>query len=216
MSALRHLPNILTFARIPAVGLIAWWTHLAGPWASAALALFIVAAITDLLDGWVARKVGAVSDFGRLMDALVDKIFILGLLVALLALGCIPVRTLAGVAPGGSPVDPPAADALLAALGIVAILTREFLITGLRLVAAAKGQVLEAEGWGKSKTFLQILAIGHLIGLRAYETHWNLSAEWHLRWEVIITALFWASVALTVWSGLVYLVRHRRHLPGIA
>ena len=216
MSALRHLPNILTFARIPAVALIAWWTHLAGPWASAALALFIVAAITDLLDGWVARKVGAVSDFGRLMDALVDKIFILGLLVALLALGCIPVRTLAGVASGGSPVDPPAADALLAALGIVAILTREFLITGLRLVAAAKGQVLEAEGWGKSKTFLQILAIGHLIGLRAYETHWRLSAEWHRHWELIITGLFWVSVAVTVWSGAVYLARHRRHLAAAA
>jgi len=76
--------------------------------------------------------------------------------------------------------------------------------------------VLEAEGWGKSKTFLQILAIGHLIGLRAYETHWKLSNEWHQRWEVIITGLFWASVALTVWSGLVYIIRHRRHLPGIA
>jgi CDP-diacylglycerol--glycerol-3-phosphate 3-phosphatidyltransferase len=212
MSVLRHLPNILTFARIPAVALIAWWTYLAGPWASAALALFIVAAVTDLLDGWVARKVGAVSDFGRLMDALVDKIFILGLLVAMLALGCLPVRE---VADGSTGAASPLA-ALVAALGVFLILTREFLITGLRLVAAAKGQVLEAEGWGKSKTFLQILAIGHLIGLRAYETHWKLSAEWHARWEVIITGLFWASVALTVWSGAVYIFRHRRHLPGIA
>ncbi len=214
MSVLRHLPNILTFARIPAVALIAWWTYLAGPWASAALALFIAAAVTDLLDGWIARKLGAVSDFGRLMDALVDKIFILGLLVAMLALGCLPVREVAagsGLAAAASPLA-----SLVAALGVFLILTREFLITGLRLVAAAKGQVLEAEGWGKSKTFLQILAIGHLIGLRAYETHWKLSAEWHARWEVIITGLFWASVALTVWSGAVYLFRHRRHLPGIA
>ncbi len=214
MSVLRHLPNILTFARIPAVALIAWWTYLAGPWASAALALFIAAAVTDLLDGWIARKLGAVSDFGRLMDALVDKIFILGLLVAMLALGCLPVREVAagsGLAAAASPLA-----SLVAALGVFLILTREFLITGLRLVAAAKGQVLEAEGWGKSKTFLQILAIGHLIGLRAYETHWKLSHEWHARWEVIITGLFWASVALTVWSGAVYLFRHRRHLPGIA
>lgn len=216
MSALRHLPNLLTAARIPAVVLIAYWTHLAGPWASAALALFIAAAVTDLLDGWVARKVGAVSDFGRLMDALVDKIFILGLLVAMLALDCLPVR---GVVGGGAlQLHPPAsADArLLAALGVFLVLTREFLITGLRLVAAARGQILEAEGWGKSKTFLQILAIGHLIGLRAYETHWALSAEWHRRWEVVITGLFWASVGLTVWSGAVYLVRHRRHLAASA
>jgi CDP-diacylglycerol--glycerol-3-phosphate 3-phosphatidyltransferase len=212
MSALRHLPNLLTAARIPAVALIAYWTHLAGPWASAALALFIAAAITDLLDGWVARKVGAVSDFGRLMDALVDKIFILGLLVALLALDCLPVQVLAPA--GASPAHVPASGEarLVAALGVFLILTREFLITGLRLVAAAKGLVLEAEGWGKSKTFLQILAIGHLIGLRAYETHWHLSADWHQRWQLLITGLFWASVALTVWSGAVYLARHRRHL----
>ena len=214
MSALRHLPNLLTAARIPAVALIAYWTHLAGPWASAALALFIAAVVTDLLDGWVARKVGAVSDFGRLMDALVDKIFILGLLVVLLALDCLPVQVLAPA--GASPAHLPAGgDArLLAALGVYLILTREFLITGLRLVAAAKGQVLEAEGWGKSKTFLQILAIGHLIGLRAYETHWHLSAEWHQRWQLIIMGLFWSSVAITVWSGAVYLVRHRRHLAA--
>jgi len=214
MSALRHLPNLLTAARIPAVVLIAWWTHLAGPWASAALALFIAAAVTDLLDGWLARRVGAVSDFGRLMDALVDKIFILGLLVALLALDCLPVRH---VAPGTELAAPAAPAArLIAALGVFLILTREFLITGLRLVAPAKGQVLEAEGWGKSKTFLQILAIGHLVGLRAYETHWRLSAEWHRHWELIITGLFWASVAVTVWSGAVYLARHRRHLAAAA
>ena len=216
MSALRHLPNLLTFARMPAVVLIVLWTHWAGAWASAALALFIVAAITDLLDGWVARKVGAVSDFGRLMDALVDKVFILGLLIGLLATDCLPVRSLAGAADGDLPVSAAPEAVLLAALGVFLVLTREFLITGLRLVAAAKGQVLEAEGWGKLKTFLQILAIGHLIGLRAYETHWNLSAEWHRHWEVIITGLFWASVALTVWSGTVYLFRHRRHLPGLS
>ena len=213
MSALRHLPNLLTFARMPAVVLIVLWTHWAGPWASAALALFILAAITDLLDGWVARKVGAVSDFGRLMDALVDKIFILGLLVAMLALDCLPVRVVSGEA---AAVPDDATARLLAALGVFLILTREFLITGLRLVAAAKGQVLEAEGWGKLKTFLQILAIGHLIGLRAYETHWRLSAEWHRHWEVIIMSLFWASVGLTVWSGSVYIFRHRRHLPGLS
>jgi hypothetical protein len=46
------------------------------------------------------------------------------------------------------------------------------------------------------------------------ESHWKLSAEWHQRWEVIIMALFWLSVVLTVFSGLSYLIRHRRHLPG--
>jgi phosphatidylglycerophosphate synthase len=213
MRFLRQIPNLLTAARLPAVFLIGIWTYWAGVWASAALALFIVAALTDIFDGWIARKLGAVSDFGRLMDALVDKIFILGLLVALAATDCLPVRQWDDLGEYKA-IDPQLT--LIAAFGVILILMREFLITGLRLVAAAKGQVLEAEGLGKIKTFAQIIAIGHLIGLRAYETHWKLSAVWHQRWEVIIMTLFWLSVALTVVSGTSYLIRHRRHLPGLS
>jgi len=213
MHILRHLPNILTAARLPAIFLIMVWTYQAGVWASAALALFIFAALTDIFDGWIARKLDAVTDFGRLMDALVDKIFILGLLVGLAAIGCLPVTRWDDA---GQALAPAAATVLLTSFGVMLILIREFLITGLRLVAAASGQVLEAEGLGKLKTFLQILAIGHLIGLRAYESHWKLSAVWHQRWEVIIMGLFWLSVLLTVVSGASYLIRHRRHLPGLA
>jgi len=213
MHILRHLPNILTAARLPAIFLITVWTYWAGPWASAALALFILAALTDIFDGWIARKFDAVTDFGRLMDALVDKIFILGLLVGLAAIGCLPVTRWNDA---GQALPPDGVTVLLTSFGVMLILIREFLITGLRLVAAASGQVLEAEGLGKIKTFLQILAIGHLIGLRAYESHWKLSAAWHQRWEVIIMALFWTSVLLTVVSGASYLIRHRRHLPGLA
>jgi CDP-diacylglycerol--glycerol-3-phosphate 3-phosphatidyltransferase len=213
MQFLRQIPNILTAARLPAVFLIAIWTYWAGVWASAALALFIVAALTDIFDGWIARKLGAVSDFGRLMDALVDKIFIIGLLVALAATDCLPVKQWDDQGVEKISSD---SNALMAAFGVILILMREFLITGLRLVAAARGQVLEAERLGKIKTFLQIIAIGHLIGLRAYETHWKLSALWHQRWEVIIMGLFWLSVAITVISGASYLIRHRRHLPGLS
>jgi len=213
MRLLRHLPNLLTAARLPAIFLITIWTYWAGVWASAALALFILAALTDIFDGWIARKLDAVTDFGRLMDALVDKIFILGLLVGLAAIGCLPVPRWDAA---GQALPPDGAAVLVTSFGVVLIIIREFLITGLRLVAAASGQVLEAERLGKIKTFLQILAIGHLIGLRAYETHWKLSAAWHQRWEVIIMTLFWLSVALTVVSGLNYLIRHRRHLPGLA
>jgi len=213
MRFLRQLPNLLTAARLPAIFLITIWTYWAGVWASAALAFFILAALTDIFDGWIARKLDAVTDFGRLMDALVDKIFILGLLVGLAAIGCLPVTRWDDA---GQALAPDKAAGLLTAFGVVLILIREFLITGLRLVAAASGQVLEAERLGKIKTFLQILAIGHLIGLRAYETHWKLSAAWHQRWELIIMTLFWLSVGLTVVSGLNYLIRHRRHLPGLA
>ncbi len=213
MHFLRHLPNLLTAARLPAIFLILVWTYWAGPWASAALALFILTALTDIFDGWIARKLNAVTDFGRLMDALVDKVFILGLLIGLIAIDCLPVRQWGE---GGQTLQVNATTVLLTSFGVILILIREFLITGLRLVAAASGQVLEAEGLGKLKTFLQILAIGHLIGLRAYEAHWNLSIEWHHTWEVIIMIFFWLSVALTVISGAVYLIRHRRHLPGLS
>ena len=213
MQFLRQIPNILTAARLPAVFLIAIWTYWAGVWASAALALFILAALTDIFDGWIARKLGAVSDFGRLMDALVDKIFIIGLLVAMAATDCLPVKQWDDL---GIEKISSHSRVMIAAFGVILILMREFLITGLRLVAAARGQVLEAERLGKIKTFLQIIAIGHLIGLRAYETHWKLSALWHQRWEVIIMSLFWLSVALTVISGASYLIRHRRHLPGLS
>ena len=213
MRFLRHLPNLLTAARLPAIFLITLWTYWAGPWASAALALFILAALTDIFDGWIARKLDAVTDFGRLMDALVDTIFILGLLVGLAAIDCLPVRQWGD---GGQTLAVNGTTVLLTSFGVMLIIIREFLITGLRLVAAASGQVLEAEGLGKIKTFLQIIAIGHLIGLRAYETHWNLSAEWHQNWEVIIMILFWLAVLITVVSGASYLIRHRRHLPGLA
>ncbi|MSS99521.1 MAG: CDP-diacylglycerol--glycerol-3-phosphate 3-phosphatidyltransferase [Opitutales bacterium] len=213
MRFLRHLPNLLTAARLPAIFLITLWTYWAGFWASAALALFILAALTDIFDGLIARKLDAVTDFGRLMDALVDKIFILGLLVGLAAIDCLPV---ARWDDAGQPLTPDDATVLFTSFGVMLILIREFLITGLRLVAAASGQVLEAEGLGKLKTFLQIIAIGHLIGLRAYESHWKLSAEWHQHWEVIIMSLFWLSVLITVISGASYLIRHRRHLPGLA
>lgn len=213
MRFLRHLPNLLTAARLPAIFLITILTYWGGVWASAALALFILAALTDIFDGWIARKLNAVTDFGRLMDALVDKIFILGLLVGLAAIDCLPVTRWDDA---GQRIAPDGAAVLYTSFGVMLIIIREFLITGLRLVAAASGQVLEAEGLGKIKTFLQILAIGHLIGLRAYETHWKLSALWHERWGIIIMGLFWLSVALTVISGASYLIRHRRHLPGLS
>ncbi|PAZ07547.1 MAG: hypothetical protein CAK86_00935 [Opitutia bacterium AMD-G1] len=133
MRFLRHLPNLLTAARLPAIFLITLWTYWAGPWASAALALFILAALTDIFDGWIARKLNAVTDFGRLMDALVDKIFILGLLVGLAAIDCLPVIR---VNDAGVHIAPDAATVLYTSFGVMLILIREFLITGLRLVAA--------------------------------------------------------------------------------
>lgn len=132
------LPNLLTLSRIPILfGIVAF---LYAPFTGAstiALVLFVVGALTDWADGYYARKQGLVSNFGKLMDALTDKVFMVGLFITLLAAHKLPAWTL--------PL-------------LLLILSREFLITGLRLVAASSGVVLGAEKSGKHKTVSQIVA----------------------------------------------------------
>jgi CDP-diacylglycerol--glycerol-3-phosphate 3-phosphatidyltransferase len=133
-----NLPNVLTLSRIPILfGIVAF---LYAPFTGAstiAFVLFIVGALTDWADGYYARKQGLVSNFGKLMDALTDKVFMVGLFITLLAAHKLPAWTL--------PL-------------LLLILSREFLITGLRLVAASSGVVLGAEKSGKHKTVSQIVA----------------------------------------------------------
>lgn len=133
-----NLPNVLTLSRIPILfGIVAF---LYAPFTGAstiALVLFVVGALTDWADGYYARKQGLVSNFGKLMDALTDKVFMVGLFITLLAAHKLPTWTL--------PL-------------LLLILSREFLITGLRLVAASSGVVLGAEKSGKHKTVSQIVA----------------------------------------------------------
>ncbi len=133
-----NLPNLLTLSRIPILfGIVAF---LYAPFTGAstlAFALFVIGALTDWADGYYARKQGLVSNFGKLMDALTDKVFMVGLFITLLAANKLPAWTL--------PL-------------LLLILSREFLITGLRLVAASSGIVLAAEKSGKHKTVSQIVA----------------------------------------------------------
>ena len=133
-----NLPNVLTLSRIPILfGIV---DFLYAPFTGAstiAFVLFVVGALTDWADGYYARKQGLVSNFGKLMDALTDKVFMVGLFITLLAAHKLPAWTL--------PL-------------LLLILSREFLITGLRLVAASSGVVLGAEKSGKHKTVSQIVA----------------------------------------------------------
>ena len=133
-----NLPNLLTLSRIPIlfgiVGLL--YAPFTGA-STLAFLLFVIGALTDWADGYYARKQGLVSNFGKLMDALTDKVFMVGLFITLLAANELPAWTL--------PL-------------LLLILSREFLITGLRLVAASSGVVLGAEKSGKHKTVSQIVA----------------------------------------------------------
>ena len=100
-----------------------------------ALGLFIAGSVTDYADGYIARKFKLITDFGKLMDPLVDKIMTMSAFICLVSLGSVP------------------------AWAVIIIVSREFLITGLRLMAAVRGKVLPAERLGKLKTVWQIVTI---------------------------------------------------------
>jgi CDP-diacylglycerol--glycerol-3-phosphate 3-phosphatidyltransferase len=196
-----NFPNLLTLSRIPlmliVIGLLypdpsTTWPGLR----SLALLLFLFAALTDWLDGWLARKFGQVSEFGKFMDALADKVLTMGMFVSLLALGALEKWTL---------------------FLILLILSREFLITGLRLVAAAKGKTLAAEKVGKVKTVIQLLCISLFLGQLSLEVDGarfldpdiNVQVIEALRWSGQISLIF--ATVLTVFSGIIYLVKYWKY-----
>ena len=104
-----------------------------------ALAVFIIASVTDFLDGYIARKYNMISNFGKFMDPLADKLLVCSALICLLALGRINVFL------------------------VLVIIARDFIISGFRLVASDKGVVIAANMWGKVKTTMQMIMIGFMI-----------------------------------------------------
>jgi CDP-diacylglycerol--glycerol-3-phosphate 3-phosphatidyltransferase len=181
--------NRLTLSRL--VLTILFVIALSSPWHyahTAALVTFLVAGITDLFDGEIARRYQTVTNFGRLMDPLVDKIMIAAAFISLVPLRAVP------------------------AWAATAIVGREFLITGLRLMASAKGQVLSAERLGKHKTSWQIITVIFFLTLLAIADWTRGSAMplwWQRAWGEAGTVLVWLTVALTLYSGLGYAWRHR-------
>ena len=134
--SLHTVPNWLTFGRILSLPLIIILASFPGRgFGIAAAVVFSLAAITDFLDGFIARKTGQVSEFGKLIDPIADKIIVAAAFIMLVHLGRAP--------------------AWIVAL----IISREFAISGLRAYAGTKGIVIEARFMGKTKTTLQILAI---------------------------------------------------------
>ena len=209
---MKHLPNILTLSRIPLLFVIVALLCFPVDFGDTlALILFIVAAVSDWLDGYIARKVGAVSNFGKLMDALTDKIIMVGLFVALLALRW-RLPDAYGNAPGELETLLPQYCILL----VMVIICREFLITGLRLVAASNGIVLAAEKAGKIKTALQMVSMSLLLAAQALASDWSSLIPTELiAWARELGLwTFYAAVILTVYSGTGYLIRNRKIFLG--
>jgi len=190
------LPNLLTISRIPMMFVVVGLMYADFQWApTIAFYLFIAAALTDWLDGKIARERGEVSSFGRFMDAVIDKVMVIGLLIALV---------------NG---DYFMGHNITAMMLLLCILCREFAISGLRMATAARGMVVEADTGGKVKTFVQLNAIGWLIGAKMFaKDHSELFAGGEHRWvtgvQIIGMSLYGLSAVLTITSGFVYFRRH--------
>ncbi len=164
-----NLPNTITFSRLLGLPLIfgllidptishRWW----------AMGIFVIAAATDWLDGYLARKLNQITDLGKFLDPLVDKLLVLGPLLILIEWQAIP------------------------AWAVFLILARELAIAGWR-VSGSK-PIAGANLWGKLKTVSQIVAIALLLA--------PLSTDW----QIPALTVFWLSVALTLLSGLIYVL----------
>ena len=136
-----NLPNKLTILRVIMIPFFVVFMYLdfaAAKWI--ALGIFIAAAITDTLDGQIARRCNLVTTFGKFMDPLADKLLVCSAMIALVDQGRIPAWI------------------------VIIIIAREFIISGFRLIAAEKGVVIAAGIWGKLKTVVQMVMVCFLIG----------------------------------------------------
>lgn len=158
--------------------------------ATAAFVLFVIGALSDWADGHFARRQGLVSTFGKLMDALTDKVFMVGLFITLLVMGILP--------------------GLWSLLLVLLMLSREFLITGLRLVAAGSGVILAAEKSGKYKTVSQMVCAILLLLAIALRADFPTLVPPVVS-ELLHTAglgFFGLAALLTLSSGTAYMIKY--------
>jgi CDP-diacylglycerol--glycerol-3-phosphate 3-phosphatidyltransferase len=184
-----NLANRLTLSRLALTVLFVAALNSSWEYArTSALIIFLIAGITDFVDGEVARRYGIITNFGKLMDPLVDKIMMAAAFISLVPLKAVP------------------------AWAATAVVARDFLITGLRLMAATKGRVLPAERLGKQKTSWQIITVIFFLALLAANElrYADENSEWWFRaWHEAGPVLVWITVALTIYSGLGFAWRNR-------
>jgi CDP-diacylglycerol--glycerol-3-phosphate 3-phosphatidyltransferase len=155
---------------------------------TAALVLFLLAGISDYFDGEIARRYGIITKFGKLMDPLVDKVMMAAAFICLVPLRAVP------------------------AWAATIVVARDFLITGVRLLASSEGLILPAEKLGKHKTSWQIVTVIFFLWLLSVrEIRPEVTGElwWQNAWGYGGNALLWITIGLTIYSGLSYLWQHR-------
>lgn len=171
-----NLPNKLTFIRlvlaVPFIYFLQESNAEGFVYRMIAFVLFVVASLTDFFDGYLARKYNLVTDFGKLMDPLADKILVISALVLFVELKYIP-----------------------AWMSII-VIAREFLISGIRMLAAAKGEVIPAGKLGKYKTTSQMIVILIMI---------VVGNQWYNFYLMLIP------IILTLWSGWEYISKAKHY-----
>ncbi|HIT43163.1 MAG TPA: CDP-diacylglycerol--glycerol-3-phosphate 3-phosphatidyltransferase [Candidatus Caccovicinus merdipullorum] len=174
-----NLPNKLTVLRVIMIPFFVFFLLLengANPtWRYLSAAIFIVASFTDLLDGKIARKYNLVTNFGKFMDPLADKLLVCSALICLIQLEQLP------------------------AWMVIIIISREFIISGFRLVASDNGVVIAASYWGKFKTVFQMISVILLI--------LNIPALF-----LITQICVWIALILTIVSLVDYIVKNHKVL----
>ncbi len=189
-SQILNVPNMLTLSRIVLIFifvLLASAKHISGfPKESfnviniIAFSLAFIAGLTDFFDGYIARKYNLVTDFGALMDPLADKIFITATMLMMVEVKLMP----AWIA--------------------VIVISREFMVTGLRLIATSKNIIISADGWGKTKTLLQMVMIG-IAGTSWIKVFDLKTATWFgIKLWPVWNGYMWVIVVITVFSGFKY------------
>lgn len=175
-----NLPNKLTTIRVCMIPFFVFFMmtdYLGGVSKWIALAVFVAASLTDLLDGKIARKYNLVTNFGKFMDPLADKLLVCSALICFVELGALP------------------------AWMVIIIISREFIISGFRLIASDNGIVIAASYWGKFKTVFQMAMTILLI------------ADLPFAWMELLEMIFiYAALILTVISLVDYLVKNKNVL----
>lgn len=175
-----NLPNMLTLGRIFLIPVFVWLISEADPLDSLlAAAVFAVAAITDIVDGYLARRWNLITVVGKFMDPLADKLIAMAALVMMVRLGRI--------------------DSWV----VIVLLAREFIVTGLRSIAASEGMVIAAGQEGKWKTSLQLVGIISLCVHYEHTVDFGLYAS-PVDFNKVGQVLVYLSGAFSVWSAVVY------------
>ena len=177
-----NLPNKLTVVSVLMIPFFVWFMlpSLGGEMAASkwiALAIFCIASLTDLLDGKIARKYNLVTNFGKFMDPLADKLLVGAAMICLVEMGRLPAWI------------------------VIVIISREFIISGFRLIASDNGIVIAASYWGKFKTVFQMAMI--IVLIAAFEGS---------VFAVVEQILIWVSLILTIVSLVDYIRKNKEVL----